>query len=41
MHDDVQVTKDKRYKPDLLILYDHTKGGVDVVDLVLATRPQE
>lgn len=34
MQDDVRVTKDERCKPDSLVLYDHTKGGVDVVDLV-------
>ena len=35
MHDDVRVTKDKRCKPDSLVLYDHTKKGVDAVNLVL------
>ena len=34
IHDDVQVTKDERCKPDSLVLYDRTKGAVDVVDLV-------
>ena len=34
MQDDVRVTKDERCKPDSLVLYDHTKGGVDVADLV-------
>ena len=34
MHDHVQVTKDERCKPDSLVSYDHTKGGVDVVDIV-------
>ena len=35
MHDDVRVTKDGWCKPDSFVLYDHTKGGVDEVDLVL------
>ena len=34
MHDDVRVTKDERCKLYSLVLYDHTKGGVGVVDLV-------
>ena len=33
MHDEVRVTKDERRKPDIQKLYDHTKGGIDVVDL--------
>ena len=35
MYDHVRMTKDEWYKPDSLVLYDHTEGGVDVVDLVL------
>ena len=41
MHDEVKVTKDIRRKPQVLTFYDHTKGGVDVVDLIsssLSTR---
>ena len=33
MHDHVHVTKDEQCKPGSLV-YDHTEGGVDVVDLV-------
>ena len=36
MHKDVRVTKDAKAKPDVLKFYDHTKGGVDVVDLISA-----
>ena len=34
MHDNARVTKDEKRKPQVHTLYDHTKGGVDVVDLV-------
>ena len=34
MHDDVQLKKGERCKPDSLVLYDDIKGRVDVVDLV-------
>ena len=34
MHDKVKVTNDQRCKPHVLVMYDHTKGGVDVVDLI-------
>ena len=34
MHDHVRVTKDKRRKRQAHTFYDHTKGGVDVVDLI-------
>ena len=34
MHDNVRVTKDERRKPQVHTFYDHTKGGVDVVDLI-------
>ena len=34
MHTSVRVTKDQRAKPSVHTFYDHTKGGVDVVDLV-------
>ena len=33
LHDTVKVSKDKRSKPQVLIMYDHTKGGVDIADL--------
>ena len=34
MHDKVRVTKDKQRKRDIHKLYDHTKGGVDLADLI-------
>ena len=34
MHKNVKVTKDHRKKPQVLTMYDHTKGGVYVVDLL-------
>ena len=34
MHGGVRVTKDERKKPNIHTFYDHTKGGVDLVDLV-------
>lgn len=34
MHDKVKVSKDERRKPQVHLLYDHTKAGVDVVDLL-------
>ena len=34
MHDNVRVTKDERRKPDVHVTYDHTKGKVDIVDLI-------
>ena len=34
MHTSVSVTKDQRVKPNVHTFYDHTKGWVDVVDLV-------
>lgn len=34
MHDVVKVTRDQRRKPQVLTMYEHTKGGVDVVDLL-------
>ena len=34
MHNDVRVTKDSKLKPDVLKFYDHTKGVVDIVDLI-------
>ena len=32
MHRYVSVTNDARKKPDVIVFYDHTKGGVDVMD---------
>ena len=34
MHSSASVTKDQGVKPNVPTFYDHTKGGVDVVDLV-------
>ena len=34
IHESVKVTKDQRKKPSVHSMYDHTKGGVDVVDLL-------
>ena len=34
MHNSVSVTKDQHVKPNVHTFCDHTKGGVDVVDLV-------
>ena len=34
MHDSVKVTNDLRKKPQIHSMYNHTKGGVDVVDLL-------
>ena len=34
MHDNVRVMKDERRKPQVHTFYDHTKGRVDVVDLI-------
>ena len=34
IHDSVKVTKAQRKKPRFHAMYDHTKGGVDVVDLL-------
>ena len=34
LHDEVRVTKDEQRKPDIHKLYDHTKCGIDVVDLI-------
>ena len=41
MHDSVKVSRDQRKKPNVHCFYDHTKGRVDVVDLIsssLSTR---
>ena len=34
LHDTVKVSNDKRSKPQVLDMYDHTKGGADFVDLL-------
>lgn len=34
MHSGVSVTNDQRKKPNVHLFYDHTKGGVDIVDLI-------
>ena len=34
LHDTVKVLKDKRSKSQVLVVYDHTKRGVEVVDLL-------
>ena len=34
MHENVKVTKGQRKKPQVYTMYDHTKGVVDVVDLL-------
>ena len=34
MHDQVKIMNDQRLKPQVIVMYDHTKGGVDVVDLI-------
>ena len=34
IHKNVGVTRDRRKKPDQNTLYDHTKGGVDIVDFI-------
>ena len=38
MHDNVKIRKDQRKNPSVRTMYDHTKGGVDVVDLLSATH---
>ena len=34
LHDTVKVSNNKRSKPQVLIKYNHTKGGIDIVDLL-------
>ena len=34
MHDSVKVTNNQRKNPQIHSMYDHTKGGIDVVDLL-------
>ena len=38
MHDNVKITKGQQKKPSVLTIYDHTKGGVHVVDHLSTTR---
>ena len=43
MHKSVKITCDSRKKPNVITLYDCTKGGVDVMDMIssnLSTRIQ-
>ena len=37
MHGEVKVSRDERKKPHVMVFYDNTKGGVDVVDLHAST----
>ena len=37
MHDTVKITKEQPKKPSVHTIYDHTKGCVDVVDLLSTT----
>ena len=34
MHKSIGVTRDRRKKPKIIVLYDHTKGDADIVDLI-------
>ena len=38
IHDKVKVTNDKQKKPHVHVMYDHIKGGVDIVDLLSTIR---
>ena len=38
MHDSTKVTNDQRKKLQIHSMYDHTKGGVDVLDLLSASH---
>ena len=35
MHDDMRCSRDERKKPNTICFYDKTKGGVDVVHMVI------
>ena len=37
-HDNVKITKDQQERPSINTMYDHTEGGVDVVDLLSTTH---
>ena len=41
MHDNVKVTNNQREKPHVYEMYDHMKGGVDIVDLLLTSIQPE
>ena len=34
MHKNVVIKRHRRKKPNMIVLYDQTKGGVDIVDLI-------
>ena len=34
MHIYVEITRDRREETNMIVLYDHRKGGVDIVDLI-------
>ena len=34
IHDKLKVIKDQGFKPQALVMYDHTEGGLDVADLI-------
>ena len=34
MHKNVVIKQHRRKKPNMIVLYDHTKGSVDIVDLI-------
>ena len=36
IHNQVKLSVAERKKPHVLVFYDHTKGGVDIVDLISA-----
>lgn len=38
MHDSVRVSKSQRKKPSVHAMYDHTKGGIDVLGLLLRSH---
>ena len=38
IHDNVKITKDQWKKPSVQTVYDPSKGGIDVVDLLLTTH---
>ena len=38
MHVNVKIKKDQQKKPRIHTVYDSTKGGVDVIDLLLTTH---
>ena len=38
MHDHVKIKRDQQKKPSVLTMYDYTKGGVDVVDILSMTN---